>query len=130
MAVLRTIKRIAWFALVTAAVGLLPATSLAQPSMAREYEVKAAFLFSFAKFVEWPPTALAGESLVIGILGADPFGPVLDKVVADQNVHGKKLTVRRFDASDDVTQCHILFIGRSEDSRLTDVFTRLDGAAV
>jgi hypothetical protein len=78
-----------------------------------EYQVKAAFLFNFLKFVEWP--AAANDSpLVIGILGHDPFGEVLDDTVSGKIVNGRNVEVRRFARSADVKDCNILFVGRSD----------------
>ncbi|MEO7347924.1 MAG: YfiR family protein, partial [Opitutaceae bacterium] len=67
-----------------------PAAS-AQPATSDEYKVKAAFLFNFAQFVEWPAQAFrpADAPLVIGILGDDPFGPYLDELVRGEKV-GKR----------------------------------------
>jgi hypothetical protein len=75
-----------------------------------EYQVKAAFLFNFLKFVEWP--ANAGESAwVIGILGHDPFGDMLDQTVRGKLVNGRPIQVRRYTHAADAKDCNILFIG-------------------
>ena len=91
--------------------------SLAWPIQAEqerlEYQVKAAFLFNFLKFVEWP--AAANDSpWVIGILGRDPFGEMLDDIVRDKIVNSRIVEVRRFARIADVKDCNILFIGRSD----------------
>jgi hypothetical protein len=78
-----------------------------------EYEVKAAFLFNFLKFVEWP--AVTNEaSWVIGVLGPDPLGEALDNTVRGKVVNGRPVEVRRYTKPGDVKGCHILFIGRLE----------------
>src|SRR5438552_4760843 len=61
-----------------------------------EYDIKAAYLFNFAKFVEWPPRAFSSPNapLVVGILGSDPFAGRLDRIVQGEVVHGHKLIVR------------------------------------
>jgi hypothetical protein len=84
----------------------------AQPSVAAEYEIKAAFLYNFLKFVEWPPGALAGADspLVIGILGDDPFGPVLDQTVADKRLNGHPLVVKRLRRGEEPAGCQALFV--------------------
>lgn len=81
----------------------------------REYDLKAVFLFNFTQFAEWPATAFhsADEPFVIGVLGDDPFGPVLDEIVRNERVKGRRLTVRRFQFADEVERCHVLYIGRS-----------------
>lgn len=75
-----------------------------------EYQVKAAFLFNFLKFVEWP--GAAGEApWVIGVLGHDPFGDILDNTVRGKMVNGRPVVVRRYAKPGDVKGCNILFIG-------------------
>jgi hypothetical protein len=90
-----------------------------KPSL--EYPVKAAFIYNLAKFIEWPAARMpqADTPLVFGIVGEDPFGPILDELVAKENAKrsgtsgGWRVEVRRLNPSDDLTQCHILFISRS-----------------
>jgi hypothetical protein len=81
-----------------------------------EYQVKAAFLFNFLKFVEWPPAA-AGTPWVIGVLGHDPFGEMLDETVRGKIVNGRRIDVRRYSQPGDVRDCNILFIGRGDYER-------------
>src|SRR5262245_22285190 len=85
-----------------------------------EYQVKAAFLFNFARFVEWPSDAFADarSPLVIGVLGPDPFGAELDEVVRGKTVHGRSIVVQRYARPSDVGPCHVLFVGRGEAGRL------------
>src|ERR1700722_13419516 len=66
-----------------------------------EYEVKAAFLFNFLKFVEWPPSP-GGTPWVICVLGHDPFGDVLDETVRGKIVNGRRVEVRRYSRISDV----------------------------
>jgi hypothetical protein len=84
---------------------------------ALEYQVKAAFLFNFLKFVEWP-SAQQDAPWVIGVLGRDPFGDVLDKTVRGKLVNGRSVEVRRYATRGDVKNCNILFIGRADFERL------------
>jgi hypothetical protein len=81
-----------------------------------EYEVKAAFLFNFAKFVEWPPDAFSGPDspLVIGVIGEDPFGETLERTVAGKQAQGRPMEVRRWRRVEAVETCHILFVGDSQ----------------
>ncbi|HEY6328368.1 MAG TPA: YfiR family protein, partial [Blastocatellia bacterium] len=81
-----------------------------------EYPVKAAFLYNFAKFVEWPGEALGdpGTPLILGVIGDDPFGQAIDQLVASKTASGRRIMVRRFKWGQDVRQCHILFISSSE----------------
>jgi hypothetical protein len=106
--------------------------TLAQLPSASEYEVKAAFLYNFAKFVDWPPAAFADQrsAMVIGVLGDDPFGVDLDRAVEDKTVNGRPLVVRRFKRLEDLTACHILFISASESGRLAHILDLLRKSSV
>lgn len=99
----------------------------AQTAPAREYQVKAVFLFNFAQFVDWPPQAFpeAQTPLVIGILGEDPFGAYLDETVRDEKVTNRPLAVQRYRRVEEIKTCHILFISRSESDRLGQILARL-----
>jgi hypothetical protein len=78
-----------------------------------EYAVKASYLYKFAPFVQWPPTAFAGPGapLTICIAGQDPFGKMLDEAVRGQRVNGHPIEIRRVDAIRAGMACHILFAG-------------------
>ena len=93
----------------------------------KENDLKAAFLYHLTQFVEWPPEVFPTEEtpLVIGILGADPFGKTLDDIVQDETVKNRKLAVRRFQSLEEVKGCHILFISQSEAGRLDQIFSGL-----
>lgn len=109
-----------------------PITLPAQPAIARDYQVKAVFLFNFAQFVEWPASAFPDETgpLVIGVLGEDPFGPFLEEVVRGESVGGRSLVIRRYRQPEEIDTCHILYIGQSEESRLAQVVAHLRGRGV
>lgn len=86
----------------------------------KEYQVKAAFLFNFAQFVDWPSSAFAedGAPLVICVLGDDPFGSYLDELVRGEQVNSRHLAVQRFHATEDLKGCQVLFVSRSESRHL------------
>ena len=83
---------------------------------ALEYQVKAAFLLNFTKFVEWPATAFADERspFAICILGEDPFGTALSQMVNGEGVNGRNLVVRRIRRAPEPKSCQVLFVGGSE----------------
>jgi hypothetical protein len=84
-----------------------------------EYEIKAAYLFTFARFVEWRPQSSRDDSaFTICVLGTDPFGAVLDTTLAAAAIRGRKVGARRLTAADAATGCHIVFVGASEDPRI------------
>ena len=97
-----------------------------------EYQVKAAYLFNFGQFVEWPAQAYDSPSapFVIGVVGEDPFGNTLDKVIAGESLGGRPLVVRRFRNIEDISACNILFIGRSEAGRLDQTLKAMKGRSV
>lgn len=82
-----------------------------------EYEIKAAFLFNFAKFVLWPDAAFADSSspIIIAVGGDDPFGDVLPELVRDKTAHGRPIRIRHFPRVQDVEFCHILFVAAGEE---------------
>jgi hypothetical protein len=97
-----------------------------------EYEVKAAFIYNFAKFVEWQPDAFMGhpQTIVIGIIGDDPFGDVLDQTVKDKLVNNKKLEIHRFKSNEPPVGCQILFICPSEKQNLSAILKKVQGQNV
>ena len=103
-----------------------------QTPEAREYQIKAVFLYNFALFVDWPPAAFSGPQapLVIGILGDDPFGPYLDAAVTGERVNGRALEIRRYKRVSDIKECHVIFISRSESGRMGEVLNALRGRGI
>jgi hypothetical protein len=104
---------------------------LAEPAPARaetavsEYELKAAFLYNFAKFVEWPGGAGTSAPLCFGIVGHDPFGPTLDRLLAGKTIHDRPITIRRFPDADAVTPCDLLFVSaQSADAIPRETYSR------
>jgi len=102
------------------------------PPLAREYQIKAVFLFNFPQFVDWPSRAFAAPDapLVIGILGHDPFGGYLRGLVQGENVGGHPLAVRDCGTLEEAAGCQVLFISRSEAGRLPEIFRRLKGRSI
>lgn len=97
-----------------------------------EYEVKAAFLFNFTKFVDWPSTAFASPDapITICIVGSDPFGAILDQTVEGETVSDHEIQVRRGLQGDELRSCHILFISGSEREQCARIFSSLHGSSV
>ena len=94
---------------------------------ASEYQVKAAFLYQFTRFVEWPDSAFAdGNSpFVIGVVGHDPFGSTLDRAVDGKTVNGRGIVIRRYSQIADVQPCHILFVSESDRDQMSRILARL-----
>jgi YfiR/HmsC-like len=100
--------------------------------VAREYDLKAAYLFNFTKFIEWPEASFNGPAapLVVGLLGDDPFGDVLDETVRGKAINHHPLVVKRFKHGEDPVGCQVLFISRSERDRLPEIVRALHGQGV
>jgi hypothetical protein len=99
-----------------------------QPS---EYQIKAAFLFNFAKFVEWPPQAFADTNspIIIGVLGKNSFGTDLEKTIRDKRVNNRLFQFKNFTSIAEATNCHILFISSSEKD-VTKIIEGLHNASI
>lgn len=97
-----------------------------------EYEVKAAFLYNFGKFVQWPAQAAPAleNSFELCVLGDDPFGPSLYRTIAAETIDGRHVVARQIFTAQEAGNCRILFISVSEAAELTDVLTALDGTSV
>lgn len=95
--------------------------STAQPP--NEYQVKAAYLFNFGKFVRWHSNSnlSADQPFSICVLGQNPFGQALDSTVAGEMLNGRKVRTRRLASIQDGADCQIIFISASEDSRLKTI---------
>lgn len=102
-----------------------------------EYTLKAACLYNFAKFVTWPAQSFTtpASPLVIGVVGEDPFGKILDDTVADKTIGGHPIKVKRFDGFENsqasqIKKCHILFVCYSEKDKTGEILKALQGASV
>jgi len=104
----------------------------AQSSKPTEYEVKAAYLYNFGRFVEWPPrTGVAqARSFNICVVGQDHFGAALNNTLADETIAGKSVAIKRIQAAQEATNCQILFISASEENQLKQILTVLNGSSV
>ena len=120
-------------ALLVACVALLRAVGLGAQGPG-EYDLKAVFVFNFAQFVEWPESAFVSPTgpFVIGILGPDPFGSTLDRIVAGETVNGRAIEVRRYRTVAEVIEapCHILFLGRTDGARAGAIHDALGDRAI
>ncbi len=118
-------------ALLIASGGLALAQSGSTPKF-REYEVKAAFLFNFMQFVEWPSGASTNAEvpLLIGVLGEDPFGPLLEKTIKGESLNGHPLSIKRSRRIADLNDCHLVFVCRSEATHLAEILDAMRAHSV
>ncbi len=104
--------------------------SNARSAQYSEYAVKAAFIYNFAKFIDWPENAFPKENspLIVGVLGRDPFGQILDETFRDKTVHGRNVVLKRLGPNESCAECHLLFISSSESERVSGVLNAHRGA--
>jgi hypothetical protein len=103
-----------------------------------EYLVKAGFIYNFAKFVEWPSTAFAepDSPIVIGVLGTDPFGDIINRVVEGKKIGSRGFVVRRFKWSKELKdlkefkECRILFVSSSEKLHFEEIVEAVKGLPI
>lgn len=117
----------AWAGLLVIGWMAMPAAMHAQVS--REYDLKAVLLFNLTRFVEWPAESFADPDtpLIIGILGQDPYGKILDDVVRTESYGRHKIQVVRFRNIESVKDCQILYISADESRNLSRILARLAG---
>ena len=101
-------------------------------SVSSEYLIKAGFIYNFANLVQWPSNAFAqpDSPIVIGILGEDPFGTILDRVLEGKKVNGRAFRVKRLRSVPDLKECHIVFVSSSEMSRLAEAIHLVKGMPI
>ena len=117
------LRRLAILSLLSAAV------VVGADAHAPEYAVKAAFLYNFAKFVEWPPGATRNaEAFRICLVGDDPFGPLLTDTVAGKTVQDRPIEIAHPESAPELGQCHMAFVSRSQVRQLPRVLAGLAAA--
>lgn len=110
---------------------LVTTPAAAQTPAALEYQIKATFLYTMAKFVEWPPEKLEGAGpLAIGVYGKDPFGATLDQQLQGKTVDGRAIVVRRITGLEQIRQQHIIFIAAGEKKHWSAVLGAVAGGGV
>ncbi|HEY3697312.1 YfiR family protein [Phenylobacterium sp.] len=119
--------------LVLAAIALAAAAPIAaaQPPTL-EFPVKAAFLYKFGAYVEWPASAFPSPAspFTVCVVGHDPFGALLDRSVQGQTVGARPIVVRRVGVATGAAGCHIAFVGGSSEHPAAAALKALAGAPV
>jgi len=126
-------RRLQVMALACLSIGVFappPLAAAAESDRLDEAHVKAAFLYNFAKFVQWPPSDDRPTTLIIGVVGGDRFDDVLESIVSGKNVNGRDIVVRQMHDEDDARAFHIVFIAASEARRTSDIIQRVHRAGV
>jgi hypothetical protein len=110
--------------LVTALLLAMLLTPRARGQAIEEYQVKAAFLYNFAKFVEWPSQAVQKpqDTIVVCVLGHNPFGNALEDVIRGKSIEGRALAFRLVTDAEEAGACQILFIGSAEGKHFRSIW--------
>ena len=110
--------------LLSLTISRLPA-AMEQPT---EYQVKAAFLFNFLKYVSWPADSPLLKSAIyrIGLIGTDPFGSTLDEIVSGASIEGRPVLIARLSDPDSLRSCHIVFVKSASDSLLSSILRQAE----
>lgn len=113
----------------TSAVLSLSVCQAQQP--AEEYALKAAFLYNFARFTEWPSTSFPQEDFpfIVCIFGDDPFGATID-FLQDKSVHGRPILLKREKSLARLESCHVLFVSASKKNELGQILDLTEGWSV
>ena len=108
---------------------LAVATAFGQGERASETQVKAAFLYKFGGFVEWPGRAFAQaeSAFAIGVVGADAVAAELQQLVSGRTVQGRPIAVHKLKRGDSLAGLHLLFVGQPEAGRLADILGSAKG---
>ncbi|MDA1266019.1 MAG: YfiR family protein [Planctomycetota bacterium] len=98
----------------------------------KEYTLKAAFIFNFLKYTTWPKDTFdkEDEPIILGVVGEDAYGDLLDKVLANKQVEKRAVIVRRFAEIGDVKGVHALLVGKLTSKERTALYARLGSSAV
>ena len=85
---------------------------LAETRKPTDYEVKAAYLFQFGKFVKWPSSASTpNNTFPICVMGNENLSNLVQSIVAGESMEGKRLSVQRVNSTPEASQCRILYVG-------------------
>jgi hypothetical protein len=120
------------FTLVACLLASAPLPLFAQQSTAAEYRSKANFLATFPSFVEWPDAVFSSEQspFVICVRGDFSFGTSLAELARSSSPHGRRVEVRWVHKDEELRNCHIAFISRSEAKRYAKLLQAVDGGVL
>ncbi len=104
----------------------------AQQIRSGEYNIKAAFVYNFTRFIEWPDSAFAEprSPFVIGVIGADPFGSRLEAIMNGETVKGRPIQIRRFNNLSQSGNCHIVFVSGKTQADVKKLCEQLRGKPI
>jgi hypothetical protein len=110
----------------------IPSGAQTGGSASSEYLIKAGFTYNFAKLMQWPDAAFpqADSPIVIGLLGADPFGNTLRDVLAGKTVNGRGFVIKQLKLGTELKDCNNLFVCASETAHLDEIFSIVKGLPI
>jgi len=116
-------RRKPFFELLTVLALLSASTLGAEEPQPSEYQLKAVFLYNFAKFVEWPAEAFprTNAPFIIGVLGQSPLGEELERTVRNKTLNGHPFVIKYLKGISDMSGCHVLFVSPSERRRMSEI---------
>jgi hypothetical protein len=85
-----------------------------------EYSIKAAFIYKFTNYIEWPAN-VPGNEFVIGIIGSSPISKMLSEIANTKTIKGKKIVIRQYESAAEIGSCHILFISAKAPQPLDEI---------
>jgi hypothetical protein len=100
-----------------------------QKHQANEYNLKAAFIYNFTRYIEWKTSADENE-FIIGVIGPSPINDPLAEIVKTETVDNKKITIKQFSKPADISSCHILFISQNSSGSLEDILAKTTGKSI
>lgn len=123
---------LALFLMIVSTLVLAPGGLCAQQAAPTEYQIKAAYLYNFGKFVHWPARveSAPNKAFSVCVLGQDPFGPSLKAILAGQSIDGEATVATTIARPEDAANCRILYISSSEEHRLKEIIAALDDSSV
>jgi hypothetical protein len=114
-------------AFVTAVICLSATKAQAQYS---EYEVKAAYIFNFAKFIEWPADFIPGDTICLCVYKNDPFGIILEKTMIGRKANGKDWKIKRITNISEIGSCHILIMSGVKQHEVMQVIQKIQNQPI
>ena len=86
-----------------------------------QYQIKGAMVYNFAKYVNWPPQIFGNKDLIIAVLGDNPFGEDLERIVKGRKANNRSVEIRYGRSIEDIKGSHIVFFCRSEESLIEEI---------
>ena len=122
----RPVKRKIYKTLLWLFVTTFSFTSFRQKDQAKEYNLKAAFIYNFTRYIDWKESSDQNE-FIIGVIGTSPINDPLAEIVKTEMVDNKKIIIKQFSKPADITFCHILFISEKSSIPLDDILAKTTG---